>query len=377
MDTLIPLREDGLFYPSSVDGLPEFDEAMQSLVETVLAEAQIDSVGEFVNLKMDENGNFLFEDNKYFYNRHSLAQAVYRIKPDDVVGLAGYLAKCPPTLRFINYDYWHGEKYKNGTKVKGNNIMLRTMLVPNAGAMGSPEARMIRAVVSQIYTPIDDPVILDKLGAVVPSGAKLSLQRGDRTSRYGLYWPTEKTEVGPGDDVMLSLKVFNSETGTGSVHLHPMVYSVALNGWFAIPHAAREVSIRHVGEAEVRLKAGFAKVRGFVDPFVARLKAAYRDDFTDLFKDVDTMFKALGRALDLTDVQVSAVKNEYTNNKVFSSHPSRYHVAGAIAATSTKYDLEGADKLHEAAGNLIVRGWEHVVKFVKEEEEVTTKTEEI
>lgn len=360
MNTLLPLREESLRYTSEFKKLPSFGDAMVALLESVVKEEAADLPDSFGNVKMNEQGFMVINDQKYCYNKHSLSQAIERIKPGRV-SMAPYIAACPPELRFINYTYWHGQKDWTDPKTPGGRVLVRTINL---------DVPMVRAVVSNVYIPVDDAAVLDTVadnlgGRDVLKDATMAVYRGDKLSRYCIYWPTKKEEITAGDDIYAALKVVNSEVGASSIKVQPMAYSLSLNACYAIPRSIETVAVRHVGEASSLVNRSVNKAAEFISPFVERLAASYDDRWTTHAEITgpDVLFKAIGAAHELPDFLVEQARKEYDR----VGGESRAHVAAALSRAANQADLDTADLAHDAAGKLVVSGWTYLLKYVEAE----------
>jgi hypothetical protein len=350
-DTLLPLRESSMVYIPNIDHIPSIDDAMYELASMVANERLEDHVANFGDLIMDEDGFIDFKGTKYCYNRHSLSQMVERIKPPGV-SMAPYIAACPPQLRALNYRYWHAQKDWSDKKTPGSAVQVRT-------AMGG--IPLIRAVVSNIYSPVDDVFVMDhireslmELNAIdVIAKTKMASYRGDEVSRYVIYWKNDKQVLLGGDDLYGALAVKNSEVGASSLRINAMIHVLNLDATYAIPSSMKEIAIRHVGDGLSKISRAVKKSLEFIGPFVQRLSQAYSDLWHDVFPNVDIerVLTAIGRLYKLPAKIMASAQRE------LGAGASRAHVAAAIVRAARVEGLDVADMAHEAAGNLIVHGW--------------------
>lgn len=108
---LVKDAEYGVTGRTEYEKLPSTEASLQALREQIAAEKPIDIPAEFRDLAMAEDGAIIHGTTKVSmaYTKHSLGQMISRIKPADVVGMAGYCAACPPDLRALNFNFWHEE----------------------------------------------------------------------------------------------------------------------------------------------------------------------------------------------------------------------------------------------------------------------------
>lgn len=352
MNALVPIREEDLKAAiGDVQKIPSFKDSMEVLRTQVLSEHLEDIKTEFKYFAMDLDGFIQYNDAAYQYTKHALSQAVYRIKPEGVVGMAGYLIACPPDLRSVNFNFWHQDKFAvTDANTKGNKILMRVRTDEYSNLV-------LRAVVSQVYDPNDDVPVLEALGSIVEGGAHLACARGDIKSRYSLIWPTDRTEVYPGEEVMVALRLINSETGASSVRIDPMIYHVGSHGYYLWTRGGSDVSIRHIGEAKKRLSKAYQYMKNEIQPFIERLKESYNDSFSNRFETSNQMFDCLGQALSIPDAKIAAIKNQWQNN---GAVPNRAGIGNAMIQVAQNLDIEAGEELQHAAGRLIQSGWAFV-----------------
>lgn len=354
---LVPAREESIrFVITNINRMPIYNDAAYQLNESVKKEKLDDFHAEFKNLSMSEYGFLTYNDLNLQYTKHALTQAVSRIKPDGVVGLAGYLAVCPPGLRADNYNYWHADRYENAVfSTKGNNVILRV----KAGEHGFT---VLRAVTGQNYSLINDTDVLDTLSGIITDkdNCHVMSYRGDVKSRYMMFWPTRHTKLSTNDEIMVALKVVNSETCASSIRLEPVVYHVGTNSCLSLSSVSKDVTVRHVGEAKSRLDRAYKYIVDNMSPFIERLDESYSDVVDAHFKSVEQMLQCVSAEYLLTEKQIAAVHQALPTNV----NLARSHVATALASTATNCDLDTADELQRVAGLIVTRGWTPIKKHI-------------
>jgi hypothetical protein len=354
---LIPEREANIkSMVENVISLPTLAEGVATIKELTESEKHADLPIEFRNLTMDEsNGGMKALGLDFQYTKHALTHAVARIKPPEVVGMAGYLAACPPDLRATNFNFWHDFFYgPDAENVVKNDILLRTRI-------GDENIPLIRAIVSQSYSPIDDAPLLEQFAKVVPDGAHVRLARGDLRSRFDVIWPTMKKTIMYGDPLLVSVRLVNSETGASSIRLEPVVYSTQRNLSVIIP-TNREMAIRHIGEAGRRLGREFTNAMNTIDPFIEMLNESYSDFVGDNFESYKQMLDALKKAFQLNDIAIRGI-----DTLLSGSNGARAHVVDALASVANELPIDEGEKLQKAAGVLVTKGWKFVKRFIEEE----------
>lgn len=355
---LVPQRESNIkTVLGAINQLPTLREGVDILTAQTIAEKHVDLPILFEDLSMDEEGGLHAEiaglTHTFQYTRHALTQAVSRIKPDDTVGVAGYFAACPPDLRATNFNFWHDFFYgPDATNVVKNDVMLRTRF-------GEDALAIIRAVVSQSYVPIDDSPLMQQFLKVVPDGAHVRNARGDLKSRFDVIWPTMKRVLVRGEPIFVAVRLLNSETGTSSVRLEPMVYSTQSRTAIIIP-AGKDVAIRHIGEAGDRLVKAFGNTLNAIDPFVEMLNQSYNDLMIDRFETIDQMLGCVKRAFSFNEATMKKIQENLSGN-------ARSDLIDAIARTADGLAIEEGEELQKAAGVVTMRGWKYIERFKEEE----------
>jgi hypothetical protein len=351
-DPLVPFREDDYYYLRQLKSLPSFSDGMTKLMKSIIDENLVDLPGKFDGLTMNEDAYLVFDGVRYAYNRHSFTQAIDRIRPAGV-SMAPYLLECPAALRHVNYAVWHASRYERGD-VKSDTILVRTHKMNDVPT--------IRAIPGLGYAPVDDPIILGALADKFGSDAKFGSYRGDRLSRYYVYWPTTRPVTKLGDDVYAGIKIVNSEVRTSSIYIQPIVHVNDSGASFAIPRAKKEVGIRHVGEAERHMTSRFEDAAELIEPFMERMELSYNDMYMSHFTSAEQLAQAVTDAYGLQDGLLHHLI--YTFN---DRDATRYEVACEIASygTTARNGLEDAEARQEAAGDIIYRGWGRATRALK------------
>lgn len=355
---LVPLREEKVKAAIGTAALlPTYQDEVERIRAAVVADRYSDIQAKFSNLTMNMDGMLVSDMGTFQYTKHALKQAATKIKPEDVKDLGGYLAVCPPELRCINYSYWHTEAYGDADeKTRGNIVQLR--------AMENEYGKVLRAVVGRDYKPLDDLPILEAMGTILQPGSKMRGARGDLRSRFDILWPNMEREIFPGDPLLVALRLSNSETGSGSVRLNPMVYHVKNHGCIMICSRMEDVSIRHVGEAARKLEVRYKKVMEDINPFLEQYRKSYSDEIIQEFEDLDQMWDALAKCFKFTELQMALVK------KSFDTQPNtRAGVVSAIILAAQDFVISQGEEMQQAAGYLVKYGWNPVKRFIKEDEE--------
>ncbi len=347
---LVPQRESNIqTILGDVFKLPDIADGVNILNQMVKSEYHIDLPVDFDKLSMEDDGGLAYShDNvglQFQYTRHALTQAVMRIKPEGVVGMAGYLAVCPPDLRAVNFNFWHNERYGPDVKtLTKNDALLRT----RAGEVG---CAILRAVVSQSYVPIDDPVVLKNFLEIAPAGAKMRSARGDIKSRYDVIWPTMKRTLVNGEPLMVAVRLSNSETGASSISLDPIVHSVGYHASIIVPTNRSEVAIRHIGNAADRLSQKLDATFEAIEPFIDMLDASYEDTIMGHFNSAEDLHDALKKEFEFNENTLKRIgDNMFRKN-------TRADVIEALARTATELPIEDGEYLQRCAGFLAVKGW--------------------
>lgn len=352
---LTPEREVSI--KTAIEGintLPTLEEGVAQLRTQTEEERHVDLPLDFSELFMDDDGGIKIagDDLVFQYTRHALNQAVIRIKPEGIIGLAGYLAACPPDLRSTNFNFWHQFYYgPDADRITQNKVIMRTRF----GEEGFP---IIRAIMSQSYVPVDDAPLLKQFATVVPPGAHIRNARGDTRSRFDVFWPTMKQHLVRGEPLMVSMHLTNSETGVSSIRLEPAIYNTQRNSSIIIP-ATADVAIRHIGEAHRRLANSFDKAMNLVNPFIEMLNESYNDYMDDRFDTTGQLADCLKKAFKLSEAAMLAMENELglCDNTSVAWDGSRAGLVDALAKVANRMPIEEGEELQQAAGVLVMKGW--------------------
>ncbi len=356
---LVPQRESNIqTILGDVLKLPEIAAGVSILHGLIEAEHHVDLPIDFDKIYMEDDGGLLYSDPasdlafQFQYTRHALSQAVVRIKPEGVVGMAGYLAVCPPDLRAANFNFWHNERYGPDVKIlTKNDVLLRTRA-------GESEAAIVRAVVSQSYVPIDDLPLLKNFLEIVPAGAKMRSARGDTKSRYDVIWPTMKRTLVNGEPLMVAVRLSNSEAGTSSISLDPIVHSMGFHASIIVPTNRSEVSIRHIGEAGNRLSKRLDTVLEAIEPFIDMLDESYEDTIIGHFNTPEELHNALKKEFELNESTLKRVQDSMYKKD------TRADVIEALARAATELPIEDGEHLQRCAGLLAMKGWKILTRHI-------------
>lgn len=349
---------------NNIEELPELPDGVTKLRDSVESENPADFKVPFSSVVMDTSGYIRFGETQMVYTKHALSQAVYRIKPDGVVGLAGYLAACPPDLRYTNYSFWHDNFYGPHAEVnKDKDVLLRVRTTPESDIM-------LRAVLGQQYVPIDDLSILSTLVDVMEPGGHLSSARGDMVSRFTVMWPNKQFKLVNGETLAAGVRIANSETGASSVKMDLMFHTneqYGITTGFIIP-SYKNANIRHVGEATRKLSDRYRYIMANLDEFVMAFNGATADSFNIRFKNIEETIDAVGYTFDLPAEVVHAIKSKFDPND--TGHTTRYKIVMTMSSVANDLQLDVGELVQKAAGTLVLRGWKCLTnKPVKENDD--------
>lgn len=357
---LVKDAEDGITGNTKYDGLPTIAEAVETLKAQVAQDKPLDLPAEFRGLSMGEDGAIIHASTKVnmCYTKHSLSQMVSRIKPADVVGMAGYLAACPPDLRALNFNYWHdefyGEQVHNPTS---NEVVLRLVRRNNE--------LLARAVVSKQYVPIDDLPIVNVLNEIMPKDGRARFVRGDVKSWYSMFWPDKNVALpNSKDEIVVGVRVINSETGSSGAYVVPVFYSRNTGGCMILwgSRSRKTIGIRHVGEAHRIISKAFKSAAEYVETGTAALRAA-SGDYPAGFSTRQEMAVAIAKYLEIpVETVIGAL--ETCNDEL----PSRLNIAAALSAEARGMHIAKAEDLEVAAGKLISVPWGTLARYKQHDE---------
>lgn len=194
------------------------------------------------------------------YTHTGLAQLVsYTDTPRNFTAALEYLSPAARAAAF------------NDAVVKGEkrNVTLRTV---QAG-----EQRLVRSTVSDRHslTTGDDLALLESMRSVLPADAKARFVRQWDRSFYEVILPQNKLELRRVGQVFFKLLVTNSETKHGSLEIAGGLFTlVCLNGMTRMTEGT-EVSIRHIGSLESRMRRYLQTATLGLDQFATQFDAAF------------------------------------------------------------------------------------------------------
>jgi len=343
---LVQDAEHGVFGGTKYNTLPSFNDALAKLRADVAADSPLNIPAEFAGLSMSDDGAIRHAATAVDMacTKHSLSQMVSRIKPHDVVGMAGYLAACPPDLRALNFNYWHQEFF--GPQVENpvsNDVVLRLVR--------RDQQLLARAVVSKQYVPVDDLPIISTLHDIMPTDGKARFVRGDVKSYYSIFWADRNKAVGK-DEVVAGIRIINSETGSSSAYIVPIYYSMRTGGCLIMgAHSRKTVGIRHIGQAERLLTKTYKSVADTVDANMERLREA-ATDYPMGFDTSEELAVAISKYLTLPVESVIAAIESCDEDM-----PNRASIASAVAAQANDVHISKAEDIEIAAGKMITVSW--------------------
>jgi len=151
------------------------------------------------------------------------------------------------------------------------------------------DRRIVRALVTDRYTPIDDvdivPVVADVLA---DTDAEIKMADfGEDFTHIRLVFPKTQTEVKKGDIIQTGLNISNSEVGMRAVRIEPFNYRLVCTNGMTRTEGAGSTSLRHIGNA-ARLKDSIARAvedaRGAAAQMQEAFKKALHHSVADPFK---------------------------------------------------------------------------------------------
>lgn len=174
------------------------------------------------------------------------------------------------------------------------------------------DKRVVRALVTDRYTPLDDvdivPIVADVL-ADTDAEVKLATFEDDYT-HLRIVFPKTQTEVKRGDIIQTGISISNSETGMRAVRFDPFNYRLVCTNGMTSTENTGSTSLRHIGNA-ARLKDSVMRAiedaRSGAHLMQAAFKKALEHSVSDPIKAIND------HGMDkLTQDQLKAVLAAYT-----------------------------------------------------------------
>jgi hypothetical protein len=187
--------------------------------------------------------------------------------------------------------------------------------------------KTIRGVLSDKYAPIDDFDLLGHLRNLpaLQTATVRMFEYGEETSHLRLTWPQDRREVKRGDVVEFGVHISNSEIGSRSVRIEPIIYRlVCANGLISADENTVKWNIRHIGN-RARVQNAVMEAIATALPEAQAMAARLREAVTQAVDAPVGVLKAIAREEKLTEDMVNAAMEELMKE-----------AAGGVA---TRYDL--------------------------------------
>lgn len=214
-----------------------------------------------------------------------------------------YFRKCQqaaPQLATANINYWSSKIDEDRSNPEaGKASTLRTV------RFGDQDQRIVRAFMSDRYTPLDDadllPMVADVLADTECEVRTLSL--ADEYSHLRITFPKLSTEARKGDVVQTGLNISNSEVGRRSYRIDGLAFRlICTNGMIAEERDSR-TTFRHIGNAS-RVKDAIRNAVKDAQMGAVRLAAQFRKAVDHAIAEPLKFMEERAVANDLTTAQL-------------------------------------------------------------------------
>jgi len=345
---------------ADVKALPDLADTLTALRARVSAEKPKDVTVPIQRVRMDYHRAGLLGDGQEAsksigYTKAGFGHVLSFVKPQSVrSGFGDTLLALPPKIRADAFNYFAETSHRPDV----DQVVLRTHL---AGVNYANPRRIIRAVTSDKYSAVDDLDVADAIQASIPKGAKLRLTRADDRTDFEVIWPALERQLKVGDIALISLRVVNSETKASAIKVMPQLLRVLCYNFTTAwsDGADEEISIRHIGEAKVKLAKAFERALSVVEPFVKAFGDAYAKDFPafaptrgELLARLAKKFMGIlpSETVDLTGQLWDADGEKSAGNTLAG-------LVNAVTRASQMLNMEKSQSVEKVAGKLIANGW--------------------
>lgn len=234
------------------------------------------------------------------------------------------------------------------------NHLVQHGLTERAALIRTVRGDIVRALLTESYTPLDDPDVLeaaaDILGDDVVEVQKLDFT--DDCTHLRLVFPMQATEARPGDVLQTGVHISNSETGYRAVHVDALVFRLACSNGLVRAESAGRTTLRHTGNSD-RLKDYMARAIRDARDNARQLVHEFRESVGRTIAEPEELLRGFARESDLTRDQLQAAL------AAFSLEPERslFGVVNAITrAAQAESNYEDRYQMERLGAQLLARG---------------------
>ena len=273
---------------------------------------------------------------------------------------AGYgpvLLALPPKIRSEAFNYFSSVAHRPDVDKATLRTFLSNTETPNP-------RRIIRAVVSDRYSAVDDLNMMQALAACVPDGAKLRLTRDlDRTD-VEILWPAMERQLVVGDVALISLRLVNSETKQSSIRVMPQLLRVLCYNFTVAWSTGQEdeIVIRHIGEAKKKLGEAIVRALAVVEPFVRAFGDAYKTQFPKFATTRGEVLQRFVKKFQLPAHVADEAARLWDMDGSKSAGDTLAGLVHSVTAASRALTMEDSADVEKAAGRVVVQGWDALTK---------------
>ena len=346
---------------AEIDELPTVEQGLAKVAAYVKASDFKDVAVKFSGVRMDAKSGGLLDASApdvapIGYTPLGFRHAVDLVRPAGVRSGADTLLSLSPGVRASAFNEWASRRAHAGPDGQEKAIVLRTQLA----ARDSRTARVVRAVTSEKYSPIEDDVLLATLRDHLPAGAKLRVTMEHERSSFELIWPMLERELRVGDVALGGVEIVNSGVKAAGIRIVPRLLRVLCwNFTTAFSEGGEEdISIRHMGELAPKLAPALRRALAKIDPFVKAFGDAYRDNLPAAFPTrTEAVQRALKKFQELRCLPVDTVVDAWGMDGAAGAGNTRAGFVHAFTRASQKLDMERAALVEKVAGRVVHQGW--------------------
>ncbi len=256
-----------------------------------------------------------------------------------------YFRKCPTVLQDVQANFWLKEAGRATSKNEGERWLLRA------------REGMLRAVLSERYSPLDNGTLLETLAPLISARYRVDwCGLSDESLHLRIIDPNRAREVLPDDELSVGIHISNSEVGLRSVTVDALVYRlVCKNGLIRLVRGKSLLRQRHIHLAQPRFVAALEEAVESAlreaDGFIEQLGRTTKEPV----RDVEGTLKRLGIRWNLSQNTREAVEAAL-RREVSGQQETVYGLVNAFTSVAQGLPDEGRYDMEVLAGHLAQHG---------------------
>lgn len=362
-ESLIPYGEERQrALKDDIYALPTLDEAFTTLRDIRAEQHPIDIKVPLQRIRMDRTNAGLYGQGSegktpLGYTSTAFGQVAGVIKPASVVsGFHQTLLALPPEIRADAFNHFAMRS------TESKQVVLRTTKAPIRQANQVILRRSVNAVVSDIYSAVDDHDLVRDLGYSLPQGARVRYTQTEGRSDLEILWPAMSRQLKVGDIALIAIQVTNSQTKQASISLVPKILRVlCLNFTTAWGEGdSHKVAIRHVGEARSKFNQAIRDCIATVEPFILAFADAYQTPLPAFAPTRGEAINLFIKANGLTPQLGERTAEAWDMDGTMSAGDTLAGLANAVTRASQSMSFANCEPVEAAAGRLVRIGWDSI-----------------